>query len=389
MKITNIKKTLSELEEKKMLRVVNDIRMISATKCVDKQNKEYVVFNTNNYLGLSHENSVIEESKNALQFGTGSTGSRLTSGATFELSELEKNLADFKHTEDALVFNTGYMTNLGVLYALADKNDVIFSDELNHASIIDGCKISKAKIVVYKHCDMKNLEELLESTPIEENSQRFIVTDGVFSMDGDIAPLPKLICLKEKYNACLIVDDAHSMGVIGKNGRGTLEYFNLESGIDVQVGTLSKSLGSEGGYVASSKEICDFLRNKSRPFIFSTSLPPAIAKSANQALNLLKNESQKYLQKLWQNTKLMRSLLENANLPIVKGETPIIPIIIGSEEKALKIVQQCKENAIILSAIRPPSVPVGTSRIRLTVTASHTEEEIRKTAQILINIFSK
>lgn len=389
MKIKNIETELKKLEETKMLRQINDMRMISATRCLDFQNKGYIVFSSNNYLGLSHEKSVIEECKNVAQFGTGSTGSRLTSGANFELNELEKNLAEFKHTESALVFNTGYMTNLGVLYALADKNDVIFSDELNHASIVDGCKISRAKIVIYKHNDINHLESLLKETKVDENSQKFIVSDGVFSMDGDIAPLPDLIRLKTKYDACLIIDDAHSFGVIGENGRGTLEYFGLKEGVDIQIGTLSKSLGAEGGYVASSKLICDFFKNKSRPFIFSTCLPPTIAKSANEALNLLKNDGKRFLNRLWANTKLMRELLEKANLPIVKGETPIIPIIVGDAEKALEFAKKCREKGILLCAIRPPSVPVGTSRIRLTVTASHTEEELKKSAEIIEEIWRK
>ncbi len=381
-----------KISEIKNLRRVKDFRMVSATKAVDENQKEYTVFSSNNYLGLTHEKSVIEAGKFAMTFGTGSTGSRLTSGSSFELSLLEKNLADFKETEDVLVFGTGYMTNLGVLYALADKKSVIFSDELNHASIIDGCKISGAKVIVYKHNDMKDLEELLKATEIPDEFQIFVVSDGVFSMDGDIVNLPSLVALKSKYNFCLIIDDAHALGVIGKSGHGTAEYYGLDGkncGIDIQIGTLSKALAAEGGYAASSKLICDYLRNKSRPFIFSTALPPSVAASANEALNLLKANGKSLVEKLNFNTRTMRSLLEKAGLPVVKGSTPIIPIVLGEAEKAVFLSEECLKNGILISAIRPPSVPVGTSRLRLSVTASHSECEIRNCAEILSNIWRK
>ena len=392
MKISEIKNALNSIEENKNLRSVKDFRMISATKAVDENQKEFTVFSSNNYLGLTHEKSVIEAGMSALAFGSGSTGSRLTSGSSFELSLLEKNLADFKGCEDALVFGTGYMTNLGVLYALADKKSVIFSDALNHASIIDGCRISGAKVIVYKHNDMKDLDELLKATEIPSDFQIFVVSDGVFSMDGDIVNLPALLELKVKYNFCLIIDDAHALGVIGEKGHGTAEYYGLDGkscGIDIQIGTLSKALAAEGGYAASSKLICDYLRNKSRPFIFSTALPPSVAASANEALNLLKANGKSLVEKLNFNTRLMRKLLEEAGLPLVKGTTPIIPIVLGETEKALSFSSECLKNGILLSAIRPPSVPEGTSRIRLTVTAAHSEKEIRDCAKIISELWRK
>lgn len=391
MKISRINENLLAIKKSENFRSINDLRMLSATRGIDGQGKEYVVFSSNNYLGLTHEKSVMDAARAAVTFGTGSTGSRLTSGASFELSLLEKNIADFKHTESAIVFNTGYMTNLGVLYALADKSSVIFSDRLNHASIIDGCRISGAKILVYEHNDMNHLEKLLEQTPVPADGQRFVVTDGVFSMDGDIVDLPGLLNLKEKFNFCLIVDDAHALGVIGKTGRGTAEHFGINGGIDVQIGTLSKALAAEGGYAACSNEIRDYLVNKARPFIFSTSLPPMVAAAANQALAVLSDSSKgnALMEKLRENTKLMRSLLEKAGLPIVNGCTPIIPILTGSSQKALNFAKLCRENGIMLSAIRPPSVPEGTSRIRLTVTAAHSQEEIEKSALIMKEIWRK
>lgn len=391
MKLSEIKENLLAIKESENFRSINDLRMLSATRGIDGQGKEYVVFSSNNYLGLTHEKSVIEAAKIAAVFGTGSTGSRLTSGSSFELSLLERNIAAFKHSEAALVFNTGYMTNLGVLYALADRSSVIFSDRLNHASIIDGCKISGAKVVVYEHNDMKSLERLLEKTPVPADGQRFVVTDGVFSMDGDIVDLPGLLNLKEKFDFCLIVDDAHALGVIGKTGRGTAEHFWITDGIDVQIGTLSKTLAAEGGYASCSKEIRDYLVNKARPFIFSTSLPPMVAAAANQALSVLSDSSKglALMEKLRENTKLMRSLLEEAGLPIVQGSTPIIPILTGSSQKALKFASLCREAGVMLCAIRPPSVPEGTSRIRLTVTAAHSQEEIEKSALIMKEIWRK
>lgn len=391
MKISRINENLLAIKKSENFRSINDLRMLSATRGIDGQGKEYVVFSSNNYLGLTHEKSVMDAARAAVTFGTGSTGSRLTSGASFELSLLEKNIADFKHTESALVFNTGYMTNLGVIYALADRSSVIFSDRLNHASIIDGCKISGAKVVVYEHNDMKSLERLLEKTPVPADGQRFVVTDGVFSMDGDIVDLPGLLNLKEKFDFCLIVDDAHALGVIGKTGRGTAEHFGINGGIDVQIGTLSKALAAEGGYAACSNEIRDYLVNKARPFIFSTSLPPMVAAAANQALAVLSDSSKglALMEKLRENTKLMRSLLEEAGLPIVQGSTPIIPILTGSSQKALKFASLCREAGVMLCAIRPPSVPEGTSRIRLTVTAAHSQEEIEKSTLIMKEIWRK
>ncbi len=381
MKIGNISERLEEIRGQGRFRTVQDLRMKTASCGMRKDGKEYIVFNSNDYLGMTHEKEVQQAAREAACFGTGSGGARLTSGAVFELSALERELAAFKQVEDAVIFNTGYMANLGVLYALAEKEDVIFSDGLNHASIVDGCRIAKAKTIVYRHADMAQLERLLQET--ECRGQRFIVTDGVFSMDGDICPLPKLLELKRKYDACLIVDDAHAVGVIGETGRGTAEYFHMH-GIDIHVGTLSKALGAEGGYAAASRKICDYLRNVSRPFIFSTSISAMTGAAALRALELLEGAPEKYLGRLRENTAFLRRRLAEAGLPILPGKTPIIPIIVGDEKKAVAYAETCREGGILLSAIRPPSVPAGTSRIRLTVTAAHTKEELEKAAAVLI-----
>ena len=393
-----LQKELEELENNDLRRTVDDLRFISSTKAIDKNNNEYLVFGTNNYLGLTHHPQVIKASKEANEYGTGSTGSRLTTGASFEARELENNISEFKNVESTLIFNTGYMTNLGVIYALTKENDVIFSDQLNHASIIDGTRISKAKVRVYKHKDTEDLERLIkiefEESNNAKNSNFFIVSDGVFSMDGDIAPLPELVEIANKYNCTLIIDEAHATGVIGKTGKGTVEYYKDKTGIDLtesvdlQIGTLSKALASEGGFVCGKKVYIDYLINKSRPFIFSTALSPATIASANAALNLLKENSEEYLNNLNENTRLMRKLLCDAVLNIVDGETPIIPIIIGPADLANKISKELEKEGILVSAIRPPSVPKDMSRLRLTVIATHTKEEIEYTAQKIIEIWN-
>ncbi len=393
-----LKEELEELERNGLLRTVDDLRFISSTKAIDNDGKEFLVFGTNNYLGLTHHPKVMEASEDASKYGTGSTGSRLTTGASFEARELENNISEFKNTESTLIFNTGYMTNLGVIYALAQENDVIFSDQLNHASIIDGTRISKASVRIYKHKDTSDLENLIKKE-IESNNESnnksnfFIVSDGVFSMDGDIAPLPELAKIADEYNCTLIIDEAHATGVIGKNGKGTVEYYKDKTGIDLnesvdlQIGTLSKALASEGGYVSGKQVYIDYLINKSRPFIFSTALSPSTIASANAALSLLKENSEEYLSNLNENTRLMRNLLNDAGLNVVEGETPIIPIIIGPADLANRFSKKLEKEGILVSSIRPPSVPKDMSRLRLTVMATHTREEIEYTAQKIIELW--
>ena len=394
---SQLNEELEELKNNDLERTVDDLRFINSTKAIDSEGKEFIVFGTNNYLGLTHHPDVIKAAQEASIYGTGSTGSRLTTGASFEARELENNISEFKNVESTLIFNTGYMTNLGVIYALTKENDVIFSDQLNHASIIDGTRISKAKVRVYKHKDTEDLERLIkiefEESNNAKNSNFFIVSDGVFSMDGDIAPLPELVEIANKYNCTLIIDEAHATGVIGKTGKGTVEYYKDKTGIDLtesvdlQIGTLSKALASEGGFVCGKQAYIDYLINKSRPFIFSTALSPSTIASANTALNLLKENSKEYLDNLNKNTRIMRKLLVDGGLNVIDGETPIIPIIIGPADLANRFSNQLKEEGILVSAIRPPSVPKDMSRLRLTIMASHTKEEIEFTAKAIIKIW--
>ena len=360
------------------LRTLKEYCPIDAVR-VKRDDKEYLMMASNNYLGLTFDPLVIEGAvKGAQQYGTGSGGSRLVSGTFPLFTELENALTKFKNTEKALVFNTGYMANVGTISAIADKNTIIFSDALNHASIIDGCRLSRGTVKAYSHCDVDELKYLLKQ--VNRNTRKLIVTDGVFSMDGDIAPLDKLYELSRDYNALLMVDDAHATGTIG-NGHGTAAYFNLEKEIDIQLGTLSKSLGSVGGYVAANSTIIDYLVNTSRSFIFSTALSPADIGASLTALQILETDAT-VLGRLQANVNYMADQLLSMGIDAT-NETPIFPILIGSNEDTLAVSDYLYEAGIIGTAIRPPTVPIGESRIRLTVTAAHDKEQINYVCQSL------
>ena len=360
------------------LRTLKEYCPIDAVR-VKRDDKEYLMMASNNYLGLTFDPRVIVGAlKGTQQYGTGSGGSRLVSGTFPLFTDLENELAKFKNTEKALVFNTGYMANVGTISAIAEKNTIIFSDSLNHASIIDGCRLSRGSVKAYSHCDVDELKYLLKQ--VDCNARKLIVTDGVFSMDGDIAPLDKLYELSRDYNALLMVDDAHATGTIG-NGHGTAAYFNLEKEIDIQLGTLSKSLGSVGGYVAANSTIIDYLVNTSRSFIFSTALSPADIGAALAALQVLETDAS-VLGRLQENVNYMADQLISMGIDAT-NETPIFPILIGSNEDTLAVSDYLYESGIIGTAIRPPTVPIGESRIRLTVTASHDKEQIDYVCQSL------
>ena len=362
------------------LRTLKEYCPIDAVR-VKRDDKEYLMMASNNYLGLTFDTRVIDGAlKGTKQYGTGSGGSRLVSGTFPLFTELEKELAKFKNTEKALVFNTGYMANVGTISAIADKNTIIFSDALNHASIIDGCRLSRGSVKAYSHCDVDELKYLLKQ--VDCNARKLIVTDGVFSMDGDIAPLDKLYELGRDYNALLMVDDAHATGTIG-NGHGTAAYFNLEKEIDIQLGTLSKSLGSVGGYIAANSTIIDYLVNTSRSFIFSTALSPADIGAALAALHILETDAS-VLGRLQENVNYMTDQLISMGIDAT-NETPIFPILIGRNEDTLAVSDYLYEAGIIGTAIRPPTVPIGESRIRLTVTAAHNKKQIDFVCQSLHN----
>ena len=372
----NFRAQLEAKEKEQNKRSIKVYEPIDAVR-VKRNNQEFIMMASNNYLGLTHDLRVQQAAKYAVeQYGTGSGGARLTSGTFPLFNELELGIADFKHTEQALVFNTGYMANVGTVTALMNKNSIIISDELNHASIIDGCRLSGARIERYNHKDIEHAEHILKNY---KSSHKMIITDGVFSMDGDIAPLDKLYELGKEYNALLMVDDAHSTGVLG-NGRGTAHHFGLTD-VDVQLGTLSKALGSVGGYVAGRKELIEYLVNYSRSFIFSTALSPADIGAALEALNIVKNEPL-VVKQLNENTAYMANKLQSMGIEC-DDETPIFPIIVGDNERALSLAHELEARGIIITAIRPPTVPVGESRLRMTVTAAHSQEQLDYVANTL------
>lgn len=372
----NFKDRLVAKEQEQNKRSIKFYEPIDAVQ-VKCKNREFIMMASNNYLGLTHDVRVQQAAIQAVQhYGTGSGGARLTSGSFPLFNELETAISNFKHTEQALIFNTGYMANVGTITALMDKNSVIISDELNHASIIDGCRLSGAHIERYRHKDVEHVEYILKNY---KSAYKMIITDGVFSMDGDIAPLDKLYELGKEYNALLMVDDAHSTGVLG-NGRGTAHHFGLMD-VDVQLGTLSKALGSVGGYVAGRKELIEYLVNYSRSFIFSTALSPADIGAALQALSIVCND-RSVVNQLRENTVYMADKLQALGIEC-DDETPIFPIVVGDNERALTLARELEERGIIITAIRPPTVPVGESRLRMTVTAAHSKDQLDYVANAL------
>ena len=349
------------------------------SKYVAMQGRKILMFASNSYLDLAADARIKQAAAEAAQkWGAGSGGSRLTTGNTALHEALEHKLAQFKGTEAALVFNTGYMANVGIISALCNSDSVIFSDEYNHASIIDGCRLAKSKIVVYKHNDMQDLEAKILATPC---SRGLIVSDAVFSMDGDIVNLPELVALGKKYHLLTMIDEAHATGVIGKTGHGSVEYFGNVARPDILMGTLSKALGAEGGYACSSKVIIEYLKNKARSFIFATSQAPATLAAALRAIEVLEAEPQR-AQALQHNVDFFLKALHNEGVEAA-SPTAIIPIIIGDEATALKLADELLANGVLAPAIRYPTVAKGTARLRIALMATHTEAELQHTAQLI------
>jgi glycine C-acetyltransferase len=316
------------------------------------------------------------------RYGVSSGASRLVSG-NMELHEaLEKRTAAFKGTEAALVFNSGYAANTGIIPVLAGKGDVIFSDRLNHASIVDGCLLSRARLVRYPHNDMAALRRLLDETSV--SGRRLIVVDGVFSMDGDLAPLRDIVALKKAYDALLMVDDAHGTGVLGRSGRGSAELCGAMAEIDIQMGTFGKALGSFGAYVASSREIVHMLINRARSFIFSTSLPPAVLATSLAALDLVDSpEGAELRERLTTNANLFRGALQAAGCDTMGSVTQIVPIFVGEAGPAMEFSRLLLEEGVFVQGIRPPTVPAGSCRLRCTVMATHTADDLTRAAEVI------
>jgi len=336
--------------------------------------RECLILSSNNYLGLTHHPAVMRAARAAVdEWGTGSGGSRLTTGNYGLHGKLEQEIASFKGTDGAIVFGSGYAANIGVIQALVGTGDLILSDRLNHASIIDGCRMSRAELGVYSHRDMDQLEKLLIKS--QGYRRRLIVTDGVFSMDGDLAPLPDIVCLAERHRAFVMVDDAHATGVYGRRGAGTADYFGLEARIQVQMGTLSKALGSAGAYVAGSARLIDYLVNRARSFIFSTAPAPAAVGAALAALRVLR-EQPEIRESLWTNAAFLRKGLKSMGYHVPGEDSPIIPVMVGDNHSTMKLAEALLEEGVYAPGIRPPTVPRGTGRIRVTVMSAHTREDL-------------
>lgn len=351
---------------------------------VDMEGKQVMMFGSNNYLGLTSDERVIKASLEALEkYGTGVSGSRFLNGTLDIHLKLERDLADFLDKEDCTLFSTGFQTNLGIISAIVGRNDLIFSDKENHASIYDAIRLSYGKMVRYNHNDMEDLERLLANA--DPNMGKLIVTDGVFSMGGDIANLPEIVRLAKKYGARVMVDDAHGFGTIGPNGKGTAHYFGLEDEVDIIMGTFSKSLASIGGYVAASRKVVDYIRHNSRPYIFSAAIPPANTASANAALDILK-ENPERVKKLADNANYMRNRLKELGVPIIESETPIIPIYTYKMIRTFKICLALFEHGVYVNPVVPPATPKGECLIRVSLMATHTHEIIDKAVEIIANI---
>lgn len=341
---------------------------------------EVINLSSNNYLGLTVHPRMREAAIKAIeQYGVGSGSVRTIAGTMTLHNVLEEKLAHFKHTEASLTIQSGYATNLGVISAVMQEGDMIISDGLNHASIIDGTRLSKASRKVFPHKDMAGLRRVLEES--KGASKVMVVSDGVFSMDGDIAPLPEIVALAEEYGAFVMVDDAHSSGVLGKNGRGSVSHFGLDGRVALQIGTLSKGIGALGGYVACSQDMRDFLLQRARPVLFSTSHPPSVVATCIAALDILE-EDNSLVERLWENTAFFKRGLEQLGFNTGKSETPITPVIVGEGALAMKFSQRLFQEGVFAQGIVFPTVPADKCRVRTIVTAIHTREELAKALDI-------
>lgn len=361
--------------------------------------KRVINLASNNYLGLTNHPKLREAAIDAIKkYGVGSGAVRTIAGTMRIHMELEEKIAHFKNVEACVVFQSGFTANAGTVSSILGKEDFILSDELNHASIIDGARLSRAKIKVFHHKDVAHCEELLKEIQ-SEPGHKLIITDGVFSMDGDIGPVDKLADLAEKYGAIMMVDDAHASGVLGRNGRGSVDHFGCHGRVDVQVGTLSKAIGALGGYVCGSRDLIDYLYHRARPFLFSTSHPPSVAATCIAAFDLLEQEPER-IERLWENTRYFKAQLGQMGFDIggvttPASETPITPIIVGDGGAAMSFSKALFEEGLMATGIAFPTVPEGKARIRTIMTSEHTREQLDQALEILhrvarkLNILSK
>jgi len=377
---------LDELKAKGTFFKLRELDDIQGPVCT-YDGRKVINLASNNYLGLCNHPKLEEAAIRAIkEHGVGSGAVRTIAGTMRIHMELEEKIARFKNVEACVVFQSGFTANAGTVGSILGKEDFILSDELNHASIIDGARLSRAKIKVFRHKDVAHCEELLKEIE-NEPGKKLVITDGVFSMDGDIGPVGELAALAEKYGAIMMVDDAHASGVLGRNGRGSVDHFGVHGKVDVQVGTLSKAIGALGGYVCGSRDLIDFLYHRARPFLFSTSHPPSVAATCIAAFDILENEPER-IERLWANTRYFKEQLVAAGFDIggrttPASETPIIPIILGDGRKTMEFSRELFANGLMATGIAFPTVPEGKARIRIIMTSEHTRPELDQALEIL------
>lgn len=385
MAFEHITEAVNEMKQAGTFRSLVPLESAQANE-VTIDGKSLVQLSSNNYLGLANHPRLKQAAIEAVeQFGAG-TGSVRTIAGTFEMHEaFERELAEFKHTEAALVFQSGFATNLGVLSALLGPEDVVISDALNHASIIDGIRLTKAARRIYKHTDLADLEAALKET--QDYRTRLVVTDGVFSMDGNIAPLPEIVELAEKYDAAVMVDDAHASGVLGEHGSGTVSHYGLHGRWDIQVGTLSKAIGAIGGYVACSHKLRRLMEHRARPLLFSTSHPPSVTATCIAALDLLRGvEGQALIERLWANTHMFKAGLETLGFNTGISQTPITPVIVGAGARAMQFSDQLFAAGVFAQGIAFPTVARDKGRVRTIVTAAHTRADLEEALNVFESV---
>jgi glycine C-acetyltransferase len=363
------------------------LRVLESASAAESKFDGHEVINlaSNNYLGLTTHPKLVEAALDATRkFGVGSGAVRTISGTMSLHLELEQRIARFKHTEACVVFQSGFAANAGTVSAILGPEDHIVSDELNHASIIDGCRLSKAKIHVFPHKDVAAAERILQEL-VSVSGRKVLITDGVFSMDGDIGALPGLVKAAESFDAVMMVDDAHASGVLGRNGRGTVDHFNLHGRVQIQVGTLSKAIGVLGGYVCGSRDLIEFLYHRARPFLFSTSHPPAVAAACLAAFDVLEQEPER-IQNLWKNTEYFKKGLTSAGFNTGASETPITPVIVGEAKAAHQLSAALFEEGVLATGIGFPTVAEGKARVRTIVTATHTRQQLDRALDIFTRV---
>ena len=373
-----------ELDDLRVRDLYRPLRVMSGPQAVHTviEGRSVISLSSNNYLGLTTHPRLVQAALDAVrELGVGTGAVRTIAGATELIEELERRLADFKHVEAVLTLQSGLTANSGTIPAITTEGDLIISDELNHASIIDGVRLSKASRAVFPHRDVDGLNKVLRDSREKGGSNGpyrsiLVITDGVFSMDGDIAPLPGICEVAERYEAAVMVDDAHASGVLGRNGRGTVDHFNLHGRVDIQVGTLSKAVGVMGGYIAGRQHLKDYLIQRCRPLLFSTSQPPAVAAACIAAIDVLEQEPER-IERLWDNTRFFKAALQQLGFDTGISETPITPVIAGDETKAQQLASRLFEEGVFATSVVYPTVPLGKARVRTIVTSEHTREDLQ------------